>query len=103
MVKASNREGIRLLSLISLFFMSWAVMTLIVAYYPTPERMPVGAIIPTGFPVLVISPSGSSYHGEIIPNSRLHDYISGLESYTFLVPEGKADELNKQVATGLRN
>ena len=95
-------ERVRLLSLIILFLMSWGVMTWIIAHYPTPERMPVAAMIPTGFPVLVISPAGSSYHAEIIPNSRLDDYISGLDSYTFLVPEGKADDLNKQVATGLR-
>lgn len=101
-LEPSTRRVVRSILLISMFLTSWAAMTWIAVRYRTPERIPVGTRIPREFPVLVISPGGSLYHVEIIPNVRLEEYVSGLRDYTFLVPKGRAGELNKRLAKGLR-
>lgn len=99
----SRRLTLGDIPLIVLFTLSWAVITWIAVHYDSGEpRRSVGTVIPNDFPVLVISQSGGSYYAKILPKYSLEEYIAELKSYTFLVPEGKADELNKQVARGYR-
>ena len=94
---------LRDIPLILLFVMSWAVITWIAVHYDSPEpRTPVGQEIPSDFPVLVISPDGESRYAKIVPHFDLEEYTSGLKDYSFLVPAGKANELNGQVARGYR-
>lgn len=87
--------------LILFFVLSWAVITWSADYSSPGPRIPVGATIPDDFPVLVISSTGESLYAKIVPNDSLEAYVSGLKSYSFLVPRGKTRELNQQVARGL--
>lgn len=94
---------IRDIPLILLFVVSWAAITWIAVHYDSPDpRTPVGANIPDDFPVLVISSTGESYSAKIVPNYDLDEYTSKLKDYSFLVPAGKASDLNGQVARGYR-
>lgn len=87
-----------------LFMISWVVTTrLAVHSNSTGGRMPVVDRIPDEFPVVVMSPSqGSSSFARILPHRKLKEYTASLESYSFLVPEGQAEELNRRLARGKR-
>jgi hypothetical protein len=55
--------------------------------------------IPGGFPILVITPSKESNEceGQIIYKKHLNDFLANNREYTFFVPEGQAERLNKEI------
>lgn len=55
--------------------------------------------VPSEFPVLVISyhPLEDIYTAKVVFYSHLNEYLYGLSSYSFLVPYGKNNTINKQL------
>lgn len=63
-------------------------------------KQAVGENIPAEFPVLVITPDeGNEKHkAQLVYKKDLEDFLKKNVTYTYLVPEGQDDYLNKEIA-----
>lgn len=98
MLGSMRRIVIVIVGLLLFYGSHFAISRALIRFYPRPGRHTVEGVSPLPVVVISRSPVKGSYQASAVFRYALDGYLKTLGSYSFLIPKGEIDRVNKQLA-----